>query len=90
MVWLNRMAAETLFPDADPLGQFVYVGGEARQVVGVVEDTPFDPRGAISRITYVPHAQYAGNRDRVQVEPRDPVVYLAGGFTPLALGMAAS
>jgi predicted permease len=63
VAWLNRMAAETVFPDVDPLQQYVFFGGEARRVVGVVEDTPYDARGTVSRKTYVPHAQFADNRN---------------------------
>lgn len=63
VAWINHTAAETLFPDVDPLEQFLYVGGDVRRVVGIVEDTPYDPRGSVSRVTYLPHAQFADNRN---------------------------
>lgn len=63
VVWLNRTAAGTIFPDVDPLEQFVYVGSEARRVVGIVEDTPWNSRGTVAPITYIPHAQFAGDRN---------------------------
>lgn len=63
VVWINRMAAETAFPDREALGEFVYVGNEARRVVGIVEDTPYDPRGNVSRKSYIPHTDFADNRN---------------------------
>ena len=63
VVWINRMVAETVFPETEPLDQFVYVGNEPRRVAGIVEDTPYDPRGSVSRKVYIPHAQFAANRN---------------------------
>lgn len=63
VAWLNRTAAETAFPDVDPLDQFIYIGSGPRRVVGIVEDIPYDAQGDISRKTYIPHSQYADNRN---------------------------
>ncbi|HSG48644.1 MAG TPA: FtsX-like permease family protein [Longimicrobiales bacterium] len=68
VAWINRMAAETVFPDSDPLDEVVHVGGEPRRVVGIVEDTPFDPRGSVSRMTFIPHTDFAGNRNWAMIQ----------------------
>ena len=63
VAWINRVVAETVFPDVEPLDQFIYVGGDPRRVAGIVENTPYDSRGSLSRKVYIPHAQYADNRN---------------------------
>lgn len=63
VVWINRRAAETVFSDQDPLEEYIYVGDDSRRVVGVVEDTPFDSRGSVSRKVYIPHADFSDDRN---------------------------
>lgn len=63
VAWLNQRGSETIFPETDPLDQFVYVAGTTRRVVGVVEDTPYDTRGQVSRKTYMPHEQFNNDRN---------------------------
>lgn len=63
VVWINRTAATSVFPGETPIGQFVYIGGMPRRVAGVVEDIPFDAQGTVSSTVYIPHAQYADNRN---------------------------
>lgn len=64
VIWVNQALAENAeFGWEDPIGQVLYVGGEPRRIVGVVENAPHDPRGNISPKTYIPHTQFAGNRN---------------------------
>ncbi|HEX9887381.1 MAG TPA: ADOP family duplicated permease [Longimicrobiales bacterium] len=63
VAWLSRTAVDDVFGDVDPLGQRIRVAGGPRLVVGVVEDVPVDARGRATRHTYVPHAQYADDRN---------------------------
>ena len=56
---LNRSASERLFPDEDPVGSQVRVGGRTWTVVGVAEDVANDPLGDVSAMVYLPHAQFA-------------------------------
>jgi len=63
VVWVNQRFAREVFGDGDPVGQLVYVGGEIRRVVGVVEDVPYDAEGDVSRKVYIPHAQFANDRN---------------------------
>jgi len=62
-VWVNRKFADEVFGDADPIGQLVYAGNDTRRVVGVVEDVPWSAQGDVSRKVYIPHAQFADNRN---------------------------
>lgn len=68
VIWLNRRAAETVFPGMDAIGQFADIGGGPRRVVGIVEDTPYDARGNVSRKTYIPHPQFADNRNWAMIQ----------------------
>ncbi len=64
VIWVNQ--AMTEHPDlggVDPVGQLVAVGNEVRRIVGVVENTAHDPRGATSVKTYIPHAQFSEDRN---------------------------
>lgn len=60
---INRFIQERDFPGEDPVGKLLYAAGEARTVVGVVENVPHDPFGAVSPQVYVRHDQFAGNRN---------------------------
>lgn len=63
VAWVSRSTADEVFGDVDPLGQHIRVAGGPRRVVGIVEDVPVDARGRVTRHVYVPHAQYADNRN---------------------------
>jgi predicted permease len=63
VVWVNRTLVEEVFGGRDVIGRTIQVGGEPRRIVGIVEDVPHDPRGSVARETYIPHAQFADNRN---------------------------
>ncbi|HZD78529.1 MAG TPA: FtsX-like permease family protein, partial [Actinomycetota bacterium] len=63
VIWVNRTYVREVFGDVDPMGQRVYAGNEFRRVVGVVDDVPYDAEGDTSRKLYIPHAQFADNRN---------------------------
>ena len=60
---INQFVQERDFPGEDPVGKLLYAAGGARTVVGVVENVPHDPFGATSPQTYIPHDQFAWNRN---------------------------
>jgi len=60
---INRFIQERDFPGESPLGKLLWAAGEARRVVGVVENVPHDPYGSVSPQTYIHHNQFAGNRN---------------------------
>lgn len=68
VAWLSRTAVEEVFGEVDPIGQRVWLAGGPRVVVGVVEDVPVDARGRVTRHAYVPHAQYADDRNWALVQ----------------------
>jgi len=63
MVWVNRLLADEVFQDVEAVGQQIRIADAMRRVMGVVEDIPHSARGEVSRKSYVPHAQYADNRN---------------------------
>lgn len=64
VIWINRTIADDIFEEVDPLGELISVGGgERRRIVGIVEDVPFNARGETSPKLYMPHAQYASDRN---------------------------
>lgn len=63
VAWISVTSEREVFGGVDPLGQMIHVGGTRRRVVGIVEDVPVDARGRTSRHTYVPHAQFADDRN---------------------------
>lgn len=67
VAWVNRHLADT-YLDGRALGRQIWLAGEVRRIVGVVEDIPHDARGAVSPRSYVPHAQYADNRNWALVQ----------------------
>jgi predicted permease len=62
VVWLSQDAAR-VFGERDPVEQHVWVGNALRRVAGIVQDVPVDARGRITPHTYVPHAQFADDRN---------------------------
>ena len=65
---VNESTAERLFPGEDAVGRMLTVGGPDWTVVGVVEDVPYDPFGAVSRKVYLPHAQFADDRNWAMIQ----------------------
>jgi putative ABC transport system permease protein len=80
VVWLSRTAVDEVFGETDALGQRVRIAGGPRVVVGIVEDVPVDARGRATRHAYVPHAQYAEDRNWALIQavrsPRDHAAML--------------
>ncbi|MGW8265781.1 MAG: ABC transporter permease [Longimicrobiales bacterium] len=60
---INQFIQERDFPGEDPVGKLLWAAGEARTIVGVVENVPHDVFGAVSAQTYIHHNQFAGNRN---------------------------
>jgi putative ABC transport system permease protein len=61
---LNRAAAEFAFADREAVGGQISInGGPERTVVGVIEDVAHDHRGEFARKVYIPHSQFADNRN---------------------------
>jgi putative ABC transport system permease protein len=60
---LSTSAAEHAFGDSDPAGQTISVSGGDWIVVGVVADVAHEARGVFGRMVYLPHAQFADNRN---------------------------
>jgi predicted permease len=56
---LNREAVRRVFPDGDPAGSEVRVGGRVWTVVGVVENVANDALGDVTSTVYLPHTQFA-------------------------------
>lgn len=69
VIWVNRAIADEIFPETEVVGSLVSVNGnEARRVVGLVENVPFNARGESSRKLYLPHAQFASNRNWAMIQ----------------------
>jgi len=61
---INESLATLAFPDVDPLGKRVTMNTEEYwSIVGIVADTAHDALGSVSPKAYIPHAQYADNRN---------------------------
>ncbi len=56
VMWINQELAETVFQGVDPIGLRVNLAGADRPIMGVVENIPHGPRGAVSPKSYIPHA----------------------------------
>ena len=60
---INQALAKLLFGEEEAVGRMVLAAGSPRRVVGVAEDTPHDALGALSPKAYIPHPQFADNRN---------------------------
>ncbi len=73
---INEFVRDRDFPGEDPIGKLLYAAGVPRRVVGVVENVPHDVYGAESPQTFIPHVQFAGNRNWALIQAvsyqRDP------------------
>jgi predicted permease len=61
---VNQLFVDRYVPDRDPLGVGIEVGGDEEwQIVGIVGDTALTPDGDTEPIVYLPHNQFAGDRN---------------------------
>ena len=60
---INESLAQLLFGEEEAVGRIVESAGGPRRVVGVVEDVPHDVFGEVSPKAYIPHPQFADNRN---------------------------
>jgi predicted permease len=65
---VNQTLAERAFPDRDPLGADVEIGGDDFRIVGIVSDTAYNARGSVSPMAYVNHDQFAGDRNWAMIQ----------------------
>lgn len=63
VAWVGETVVDQVFGDVDPLGQMIAMNGDLRRIVGVVEDVPWNARGESAAKVYLPHAQFADNRN---------------------------
>jgi putative ABC transport system permease protein len=57
VVVVNQETVRRVFPESDPIGARVRIGGVVRTIVGVVGDVAHDPLGRVSAKVYLPLAQ---------------------------------
>jgi predicted permease len=64
-VVISQAAARALFGDEEPIGEHLYVTGDAPdvEIIGIVADVAVSPRGAVSPMVYHSHRQFADNRN---------------------------
>jgi predicted permease len=62
-VVVNELFRDRMFEGVEVLGKIIRVGGEERVVVGVVENVPSDVFGEVAPKLYLPHAQFADDRN---------------------------
>jgi predicted permease len=62
-VVISELAAKTLFPGVDPIGQRLNTGGRDEEVIGVVNDVALRNEGEMLPHIYHAHRQFAGDRN---------------------------
>jgi putative ABC transport system permease protein len=62
-VVVNELFRDQLFQGEEVLGKLIRVGGQEWAVVGVVENVPQDAFGETAPKLYLPHAQFADDRN---------------------------
>ena len=62
-VVISALAAETMFPGVDAVGQKLRVLGDTVEVIGVVGDVALTPEGTHKATVYHAHRQFADNRN---------------------------
>jgi putative ABC transport system permease protein len=65
---VNQALVRTYFPDEDPLGLRINVGGDLRAIVGIVGDVRQDLRNSAVPKVYLPHDQFGGDRNWSMVQ----------------------
>ena len=63
VVVVNELFRDRLFVGDEVIGKVIRVGGGERVIVGVVENVPSDAFGEVAPKIYIPHAQYADDRN---------------------------
>ena len=63
VVVVNELFRDRLFEGEEAHGKMIRVGGNEWTVVGVVENVPSDAFGEVAPKIYLPHAQFADNRN---------------------------
>ena len=63
VVVINQALSQLLYGEEEALGRVVNAAGGPRRIVGVAEDTPHDVFGELSPKAYIPHPQFADNRN---------------------------
>ncbi len=64
VILINQTLADLHWPSGDPIGERIRTGGaEPRTIVGVVADTRHEHREAPTSKVYIPHAQFADDRN---------------------------
>ena len=67
-VWVSQGYADVAFPEGDAVGSQLFAANDTRLIAGIVGNVAFEPRGAMSYAAYVPHANYADNRNWALVQ----------------------
>jgi putative ABC transport system permease protein len=60
---ISESVASRYWANEDPLGAAIILDDQPRTIVGIVQDTRHDLRDAASRKIYIPHDQFADNRN---------------------------
>ncbi|MGH7551746.1 MAG: ABC transporter permease [Longimicrobiales bacterium] len=60
---VGQALAHELFPGQDPIGRWIRMSNQFRQIIGVVADVPLTARGEVVGIVYHSHTQYADDRN---------------------------
>lgn len=60
---VSRTVAANSYPGDDPIGKHMSLLGRNWEIVGVVGDVPVDPYGTVVPLVYLPHDQFADNRN---------------------------
>ncbi len=69
VILVNQLFADRYIPDRDPLGVPVRAGGEEnREIIGIVGDTALTPNGNTEPIVYIPHNQFADDRNWAMIQ----------------------
>lgn len=69
-IWVTRSFVDRVFAPAgaEPIGQPIRAGNAVRRVAGVIEDPPLDPQGTTRPQAFIPHGQFADNRNWALVQ----------------------
>jgi predicted permease len=69
VVVVNQIFADRYVPDRDPLGVPIQVGGDQIwEIVGIVGDTALTPDGGTHPVVYIPHNQFADDRNWAMIQ----------------------
>lgn len=60
---ISDSVAQEYWQGDDPIGNSIQIGEESRTIIGIVQDTRHDYREAVSKKVYLPHDQFAENRN---------------------------